>query len=68
MKDSGKEDIIFDRVVNGLARSVLIKGEQREPRKDVRALLEAENEVAAILMRHEGVCFSVYGATELDRG
>ncbi len=61
MKDSGKEDIIFDRVVNGLARSVLIKGEQREPRKDVRALLEAENEVAAILMRHEGVCFSVYG-------
>ncbi|HMI82803.1 MAG TPA: hypothetical protein VK550_01860 [Polyangiaceae bacterium] len=60
--DDGNEDTIFDRETDRIARATLIKGaEVSAPRNSVEQALDFPNRVSAMLMRHEAICFSLYG-------
>src|SRR3954469_9383082 len=61
-----KEDVIFERRADGIARELFIKGENRRPDHEIIQWAEDfPNTVGALLMRHEGVCFAVYGENVL---
>jgi len=56
------EDVIFDRSTDKLVRPILIKGEGRRVTPEVVArFLDLKNTLSAKLMRHEALCFAVYG-------
>lgn len=59
-------DIIFDRQAGGIARELFIKGENKRPDHEIiRSVEDLPNRIAALLMRHEGVCFAIYGENVL---
>jgi hypothetical protein len=60
--DDAKEDTIFDRETDLISRATLIKdAEKGAPPNSVEQALDFPNRVGAMLMRHECVCFSLYG-------
>lgn len=60
-KEDRREDVIFERRADKTARAILIKGDNRKGLEAIPDFVELPNRVAALLMHHEGVCFSVYG-------
>lgn len=59
-------DIIFDRQADRIARELFIKGENKRPDHEIiQSVEDLPNRVAALLMRHEGVCFAIYGENVL---
>ena len=54
--------MLFDRSANKIARALFIKGNEAQATPDLLDRAEDfPNWISALLMRHEGICFSVYG-------
>jgi hypothetical protein len=65
MQESTK-DIIFDRQADGIAREAFIKGENKRPDHEIiQRAKDLPTQIGALLMRHEGVCFAIYGENVL---
>jgi hypothetical protein len=54
-------NLIFDRKANGLARQALLTDQKRLTKAEVAEFVLLPARTSEILLRHDGLCFSVYG-------